>query len=317
MMKKAKKYIAGLIIVALFCAVTATLAACGGYKVTYVLPEGVTGSAPAAETYAQYEEFTLPEAKDASRTNAKHVGWKDAAGNFYENGSTFKMGGSDITLTAVFEADEIVRSSCANPGTMNFGGRLIGPTPAYTRFYADKTWIADAEGVAAFSHFEGTWDISGAGALSMKLIVQDGVTRNTDIEITSALDGKAFSYTLTHPGDRGGTKSHVNYISKYHLIKGYNETQGTSVALPSEPNFTITFAKNSDDATGEITAVSGKLGQSVTLPSSGFTREGYKLTGWTMDALSEWTDAGFVFGAGSSFTITSNDLTATAVWTAE
>lgn len=309
-MKRMRKLFAAALIVALICTVAVCFTACGGgYKVTYVIPSDATGTAPATATYEKYEEFKLPDVTDAAKTNSTMIGWQDAAGNFYATGSTFKMGASDMTFTAVFQGEELARSFCENPGTMNFGGRLIGPTPAYTIFRLDKTWSADAEGVATFSHFEGTWDLTSAGVLSMKLTVQDGVTRNTDVEITSGSSDKDFTYTLTHPGDRGGLKYHVNHVSKYALIKAYNDASGSSVTLPAEPNFTVTFASGNASATGTApTALSGKVGATLTMPACTFTRDGYTFTGWTIDRAT--------YAANSSYTVVSADLIATAGWKA-
>lgn len=308
-MKNIKKGLISILVISLICAAAMTLTACGGYTVTFVLPGDVTGTAPEAVKYSAYEEFTLPDAPNASKVNASLIGWKDAADNFYEKGTTFKMGSANITLTAVFQAKTLTSAYCTNPGTMQFGDRLIGPTPAHTQFYADKTWVADALGTASFSHFEGTWDITTAGVLSMKLVIQDGATRNTDLTITSAMSDKTFSFALTHPDDRGtSTKTHTNYVSKYALIKAVNETLGMSITLPSEPTFSLSFNKNNSAATGTIDNLGGKVGAVITLPTTGFTRTGYNLTAWSIDGKS--------YNPGASYTVVSADLTANATWTA-
>lgn len=299
-----------LLTAGLAAAMLLSLAACSsGYKVNYVLPSGATGSAPAATAHEPYEQVTVPSV-DSDLNGAPQTGWTDASGNFYVNGSNFSMGSMDMTLTAVYEAKTVAQSFCENPGTFDMtamGKGLIGPTPAYTIFYADNTWTADAEGEACFSHFEGTWALSGSGELSMTLTVQDGVERNTPVEITS--DGKTFTYTLTHPGDRGGMKYHVNHISAYALINAYNEVTGSSVAVPAEPIFTVTFAGGKDDATGSTPAASGKLGETITMPECGFTREGAEFTGWSVDSAT--------YQSGDSFTIQGYDVTVTAKWSDE
>lgn len=284
-----------------------SLAACSsGYKVSYTLPEGATGSAPASTAHEPYEQVAVPSA-DSTLNGAPQTGWTDASGNFYANGSSFSMGSMDMALTAVYQAKTIAQSFCENPGTFDMtamGKGLIGPTPAYTIFYADNTWTADAEGEACFSHFEGTWALSDGGELSMTLTVQDGVERNTPVEITS--DGKTFTYTLTHPGDRGGMKYHVNHISAYALITSYNEATGSSVAAPAEPVFTVTFESGKDDAAGTTASLSGKLGDTVAMPECGFTREGADFTGWSVDSAT--------CQPGDSFTIQGYDVTVTAKW---
>ncbi len=302
------KRISKLLLLLTVFALILSLAACSsGYKVTYVLPEGASGAAPAAQSYETYAQFTLPSV-DSKLDSAPQVGCKDISGNFYANGSTMTMGSADMTLTAVYQAAEVARSFCENPGTMNFGGRLIGPTAAYTIFYSDKTWTADAEGVACFSHFEGTWDLSASGELTMVLTVQDGVERNTQLELS--FDGKTYTYTLSHPGDRGGMKDHVNHISAYALISAYNQATGSAIQVPDEPVFTISFASGADDGsvTGEVAAVSGKLGETVQLPACGFTREGFTFSGWQYDRAT--------YQPGDELPVNGYDATVTATWKA-
>lgn len=284
----------------------AALAGCGGgVKISYVLPEGAEGTAPKTVSYEPYEQFELPAA-DATQGNAQQTGWQDASGNFYANGSVFTVGSVDMVLTAVFQATEVATSFCENPGTMNFGGRLIGPTAANAIFYADGSWTADAEGIACFSHFEGTWTLSDSGELAMTLVEQDGVERNTAVEITD--DGKTFTFTLTHPGDRGGMKYHVNHISRYEMISAYNEICGGTVALPEEPTFVVSFDAAAEDATGETASVSGKLGETPALPECGFIRDGYTFAGWSVDMTT--------YQPGDAFTIQGYDVTVSATWEA-
>lgn len=293
------------------------LAGCSsGPKITYTLPEGASGSAPSAQVCKEYDTVTLPAIESALGTAVQN-GWTDASGNFYANGSTITIGSADIRLTAAYQASVIAESFCENPGTMNFGGRLIGPTAAYTLFYADKTWTADAQGVACFSHFSGTWDLSQDGQLSMVLVEQDGVQRNTPLDVS--FDGKTFTYTLTHPGDRGGMKNHVNHISAYTLINAYNQAAGASVTVPEEPVFTISFEAGRDDSTGSTPSVSGKLGESVVLPDCGFSCEGATFAGWKCTVITEKSDNGLFVGTATlqpsdSLEIYGYDTVVTATW---
>ena len=303
------KRISKLLLLLTVFALILSLAACSsGYKVTYVLPEGASGAAPAAQSIESYTQFTVPSV-DSALNNAPQVGWEDISGNFFANGSTITMGSADLQLTAVYQAVSVTESFCENPGTFAMPGKgVIGPTPAYTIFYADKTWTADATGEACFSHFEGTWDLSASGELTMVLTVQDGVERNTQLELS--FDGKTYTYTLSHPGDRGGMKDHVNHISAYALISAYNQATGSAIPVPDEPVFTISFASGADDGsvTGEVAAVSGKLGETVQLPACGFTREGFTFSGWQYDRAT--------YQPGDELPVNGYDATVTATWKA-
>ncbi len=317
-MKKLQKIFSLAVALVMIC----VMAGCGGgseHKITFVLPEGASGKAPAAISCETYSQVTLPSVDSTLDGNPQN-GWKDMSGNFFVNGASFSMGSMDMTFTAVYEAQVVGQSFCENPGTMNFGGRLIGPTAAYTVFRSDKTWTADAEGVACFSHFEGTWDLGTDGKLSMMLVEQDGVQRNTPVEITD--DGRSFTYTLTHPGDRGGLKYHVNHITAYELMSGMNK-MGGSYTLPEAPVFEVRLEKGraggggggwggggaaapTVEITGETAAVSGAIGEGVVLPPCGYTCEGYTFSGWTYD--------GVTYQPGETFKVLPFDVALSASW---
>lgn len=314
--------IALLLTALLVLTAVAVLSACGGFTVTYVLPEGATGTAPASATYAQYDTFKAPEGTGLEKEHSTFVGWADSSGRLYEPGADITMGGGDLTLTAVFEGKFLTNSFASNPGTMLMTqGRFIGPSPAHTYFYADNTWVADAEGGSCFSHWEGTWELSSSGEFSMKLVVHDGVTKNEAVEITDAEDGKCFSFTLSHPGDRGGMKYHTNYLSKYDIITSYNEEFGTSIDAGTEPTFTVTFVAGADDVTGDVpAAITVKKGETVTLPGAGtMTREGYILKGWSIYDYWQYDYASMFsveYPVGYEFPMFEHSIEATAVWQA-
>lgn len=293
------------------------LAGCSsGPKVIYTLPEGATGTAPSSQACKEYDSVEVP-AIDSTLNGAPQVGWKDVNGKVYANGDVVTVGSADLTLTAAYQANVIAKSFCENPGTMNFGGRFIGPSAAYTVFYADKTWTADANGVACFSHFEGTWDLSQDGQLSMILVEQDGVQANAPVEVT--YDGKTFTYTLTHPGDRGGTKYHTNHISAYQLITAYNAATGAAVTAPEEPTFTISFEAGNENAEGKTASISGKLGETVVLPDCGFTTEGATFAGWQCTVFTEDSERGLLVETvtlqpGENLEILCYDMVVTAAW---
>ena len=318
-MKRVLRYLSAAFLV---LAVTVLASCASGNKVIFVLPEGATGIAPKAQSYETYAQVTLPSI-DSTLNGNPQSGWKDVSGNYFANGATFAMGSMDVTFTAVYDAQVVAESFCENPGTMNFGGRLIGPTAAYTIFLSDKTWTADAEGVACFSHFEGTWDLTDDGNLSMTLVEQDGVQRNTPVEITD--DGRSFTYTLTHPGDRGGLKYHVNHITAYELMSGLNKL-GDSYTVPEAPVFELTLGAGTPggggggfggfgggapaapavEVSGETPSVSGAIGEAVVLPECGYSCEGFTFGGWTYD--------GTTYQPGETFTILPADLTLNASW---
>lgn len=323
-MKKNKNFFAGIFAVVLVLTVGFGLMACsGGYKVTYVLPEGVTGTAPDAVIYQPYDDVMVPAAPNASKAKSEHIGWVDTSGNFYKIGAAFKMGTANVTLTAVFRANTLFQSYCIYTGGMIMSNdRFLGPSPAHTTFRVDKTWVADAEGTGVNAHFEGTWDITSAGLLTLKLLYQDGVTKDENLAVgTTALNGRVFSYILKHPGDRSSNIDQTNYVSQYDIIKAYNTEFGASVPLPAErPKFKITYALPANTGTAPQ-PVEGYIGDILTLPT--VVRNGYTLK-WRMGAQAITPAIASCFETvritvlqpGDTFKFISNDLTVTGIWTA-
>lgn len=93
---------------------------------------------------------------------------------------------------------------------------------------------------------------------------------------------------------------------------GAEFTVGTSdvtfTAVWTAIDYTVTFA-GGDGATGTVAAITGKhVGDKVTLPANGFTKEGYTFVGWLVGT-SETPVA-----AGTEITMTAADVTVTAAW---
>ncbi|HBI37110.1 MAG TPA: hypothetical protein DDY71_05645 [Spirochaetia bacterium] len=72
---------------------------------------------------------------------------------------------------------------------------------------------------------------------------------------------------------------------------------------------TISFDKNSADATGTMTALSGTEGVTVTLPVCTFTRTGYTFKGWALTAGGD-----IAFTDKASVVISAADITLYALW---
>lgn len=324
-MKKFAKIITVALAAALMSMTAVMLTACGGLTVTFELPDGISGTTPAAVSCEAYGQITLPDVTDAETASyLKFAGWEDPSGTLYAAGSKFNVGSESVTLKAAFRGYELITSYCENPGTISMSqGRFIGPTPAYTVFNSDGTWTADAYGGAIEGHFKGTFDISSDGKLKVVIGVQDGITKNEEITVTD--EGRTFGFTLSHPGDSANSiKNHKNHVSKHHLIKAWNAARGTSIAVPDEPEFTMTFRgvasrvmfgnviPSPQDAEGSMDTITAKVGQELTLPECGYTRAGYKFDGWQiLDG--ETTTA----KAGEKYIMVSCDVYIEAMWAAE
>ncbi len=214
---------------------------------------------------------------------------------------------------------EIYKSYCEFAGNMFMSGKGdLGPLPAETIFYTDYTWTAEATGKAMYSDFRGSWSYSSSTGLAMKLLEQDGVAKEGEdqIVVIDSSDERIWSWTLSHPDDRGTSmKYHNNHMSRYNFLKAYNEKLNKIETLPTEPTFKLTFDNGIyksgwtgetkvGELTGEMSMVlEGHVGDQVTLPSCGFTREGYTFTNYTIvDGVKTTAEV------GSKYTIRDYDM---------
>ena len=81
------KRLSRILLTALAAVLTVSLAACGsGVKVPMSCRRRV-GQRPASGSYEPYEQVVLPTA-EATKDHAQQVGWQDAGGSYFANGST-------------------------------------------------------------------------------------------------------------------------------------------------------------------------------------------------------------------------------------
>lgn len=204
--------------------------------------------------------------------------------------------GSIALASCGSSSNDIYQSYCENAGNFVMAGKGdLGPTPAETLFHKDYTWEAHATGKAMFADFSGTWSVE-SGELKMTLLDMNGFERNEPVEIDGTTDSRVWSWTFSHPDDRGtGLKYHKNHMSKYDFLVAYNEAFGANETLPEQPTFKITFDNGiwqsgfmGDSKVGELTGdmseynVEKHVGDTITLPECKFTRDGYTFSNYVV-----------------------------------
>ncbi|MDD6302056.1 MAG: hypothetical protein PUA56_01920 [Bacillales bacterium] len=218
-------------------------------------------------------------------------------------------GGVDIP-TETPKKEAFYTAYCEFAGNFYMAGKGdLGPLPARTEFYEDHTWEAHATGKAMYCDFEGSWEYAN-GALTLKLLFQDGYAKEGEDQVVTvdSSDDRVWSWTLSHQDDRGtGYKYHKNHASRYAFLKAMNDKLGTTEVLPAEPTFTLSFDNGiwqsgwfGDTKVGELTgtmnSITVKAGEEITLPSCGFTRDGYTFSDYTiMDSFKTKAKAGDKF----------------------
>lgn len=121
------------------------------------------------------------------------------------------------------------------------------------------------------------------------------------------------TFTLTGYYFKGWAESATATTAKFEDEASVTTKSDTMLYAVWEKALTITFNKNSDDATGDMQAMSVEKGKTVTLTKCTFSRTGYIFKGWATSALS-WASASYTDEKQTSFT---SNTTLYAVWEAK
>ena len=294
-----------------------------GYTVTYDLAGG-NSSLPVQATQNFNQTFTLAAAATrAANTDPVHdwafVAWSDGS-NQYSAGSTYRMGTSNVTLTAVWIRVFTVKY------TMN-GAQTAAPADVFSSDGASVT-LAAAPVRTGFT-FTGWRNQSNsnfsAGAsmpISLTSYLVYAQWSAIDYQVTYDLNGGTSSQPSSSTVNIGGTVTvtsaptragHVfNGWSYNSLLYGPGATVIASaadvpfVASWTAINYNVTYDMNGS-ATTRPTVSSKTIGQTFVLATSP-SRSGYTFSGWN--------DGTNVVNAGSTYTVGSSDVTLAATWTA-
>lgn len=262
-------------------------------------------------------------------TGYNFIGWNtmaDGTGTPYADGANITLQ-DNITLYAQWEAKQYTVTFDANGGKgtmqqqqMVFGEEAQLTANAFTREgYIFDGWSITPEGLSQYTD---------------KQVVE---SIGTGDDITLYAKWTKASYTVKFDANGGnGTmdditaealafvKLPLNTFTKDGMVfVGWSETSdgevkytdGQSVvfdgnttlyAVWSAEKITITF--NANGGSGEMQSVDVDLGQSVTIPSNTFTKEGYKFLGWATEEGGE-----VVYTDGQTITLQA-DTTLFAVW---
>ncbi len=101
--------------------------------------------------------------------------------------------------------------------------------------------------------------------------------------------------------------SGIGVVSTYTFSEVSENHTISATFVQSE--FTITFVKNSTDATGTMSPESVTSGDTISLPAVGYTRSGYTFSGWATSSVGT-----VVYTDQASYTMGSSDVTLYAVW---
>jgi uncharacterized repeat protein (TIGR02543 family) len=330
------------------------------YTVTYTAPDSTGGTVPINNNrYIAGAAVTVSaNSGNLIRTNYTFNGWtiSGGSGTVYNNPDTFSMPASNTTLVAQWTPTYTVSyaanavDASGNPpgdqtGTYNSSVTLSGNTgtPQLTRTgYTFTTWNTQTDGLGTSYSFGASYTILANITLyaNWKQTFTMGydnnsvtypnatgtITDNNSPYITGSTvtvkpstgfenTGYSFSSWNTVPSGSGGTS--------YAIGSTFTITGNTRLYAQWTINdYTVTYAKNANDATGNVPSdtttynyndevtVTGNTGTPTPL-----TRTNFTFAGWnTVSDIT--TGLGTLYTSGNKFLMPASNTTLYAQWTA-
>ena len=218
------------------------------HSVTYAKgATDATGTPPTQADVVEGKTFTVA-ANTFSRTGYSFNGWKDGGGTSYSAGDSYRMGTSDVTLTAQWEANSYNLSYNANGGT----GSVAGGSHAY-----GSTFNLSSSTFTKSGYTQDGWATSANGAKAYDL--GGSYTYNTAGAVTLYAHWVPNEYTITF-NNNGGSGSANSITADFN----------SDVTLPSSG-----FSKDHYDFDGWATTADGAKaydkGAQIKMPLNGAT----------------------------------------------
>ena len=196
------------------------------YGISYNDNGADSGSVPTDETeYEVGEEVTVRgNTGSLKKSGYTFIGWNTASegtGTYYASGATFDMGSNDVTLYAVWAANDYSYTSTLNSGDISngdvivtsLGGKMTASlgTTATTLKYTAKSISGDSYNVIEFGN-------KGTGGVLVSLDKKMQVGTVITVNMYNTTTGRGF-YLKTASGTSVATLSlgeaNVNYSSSY------------------------------------------------------------------------------------------------------
>ena len=291
--------------------------------VVYVLTFDGNGydGGPLPATYSGFGRYIIPaNSGGITKYGFTFGGWA-IGGNTYAPGAAYQLVNGNATATAVWTPIVYTVSFDPNGGS--------GSTPANLRGFGSQT-LPNGNGLSRFGFTFGGWNIGGtvyAGGSNYSLTsgnanasaVWNAIVNTLSFDDNGATGGNVPNSRLgfgsvTVPGNPGQLVNYgysfggwniggTTYLagSSYSLVNG----DATAYAIWTPIVYTLNYGSNNSEGGS---APSGESGfGSKTLPGAGtMTRYGYNFAGWQI--------GGTTYAPGSTYSLTSGNVTATPVW---
>jgi len=202
---------------------------------------GGTGAVPTQSALNQGATFSVA-ANSLTKSGFNFAGWTDGT-NTYQPGSTYTMGSSPVTLTAVWVTPPIVYSKPTAPSnvtaSMNNGTATVSFTPG------------TSGNLPTYNQIDMLINGQSVGNVC-------NVTGATSCPITNLGPDAAFSFTVTAVNSKGSATSAVSNVVSY---------ASPTTVPPTTTSTTTTTTTTMPPAKQTITCVKGKITKKVTAVS--------------------------------------------------
>ncbi len=242
--------------------------------VTYALNSG-TGTAPTQSSVSEGATFTVANGTGLSRSGFVFGGWNDGTSNFLA-GATYTAGSSNITLTAIWTAQETY--------TITFAAGTNGTGSNRTSTKTNGTALTLPDSSTANSYFTRTgyavtgWSTTNGGSQTHAL----GGSFTTESATTLYPVWSPVSVTITTPAS------------------GLSAIVGTS--------FSLSLSKSGGSGSGSYSISTGSLPAGLSLNISTGVISGTPTVGGTFTIAARFTDSNSATATTSTFNIVVSTL---------
>ena len=295
------------------------------YTLTYYGNENTEGDPPVAQTLDYGESISLPGAGDLLKIGYHFTGWDVAAagsGSNYPAGSTFTMGDADEELYAQWSIGDFTVSFDSRGGgavdsqTVQYEGLITEPSSPLRTGYSFEGWYQEQE-------CQNIWDFANDIVLGNTTLYANWTinqyTVNFDSKGGTAVDAQTVDYgsTLTLPAEPvkegytfAGWFKEIDCTTPWLFASDTVSEDRTLFAGWTENDYTISFNKNDAGAVGSMPTQTITLGETETLLTNSFSKEGWSFAGWA--ATSNGTVA---YADRAPYTMEIGDVELFAKWT--
>ncbi|MBT1161810.1 InlB B-repeat-containing protein [Bifidobacterium sp. SO1] len=294
------------------------------------------GTGTTGKTTGVTDQTVKAAASAFARTGYSFDGWNtkaDGTGAKYAPNADVKLPAGGITLYAQWKALPASVSYDANGGkgtTAKTTGVTDGTvkTAASTMLrdgYSFTGWNTRADGKGDGYQPGATLTLPAGG---VTLYAQWKANTETVTFNPNGANATGFTDPLTGPRDSTAKLPANGFAYAGYSFTGWNtRADGTGTAIADKAPFTfdgtrILYAQwkanpapvtlNANGGTGENTILNAVTGMKITLPTNGFTRDGYTTSGWNTKP----DGSGTAYAAGATIQAPANGVTLYAQWTA-